>query len=198
MFFGGSASAQKGYYDIVTYAAPRSWKKLLASLSINKAVLKKYAALHASSNKQTDAFAPDQLTPSTSGQSNYTFSITNFDDGWVSSIKDDWVEVSKPAIKILLHYPNQKADDHQFEKLKGDQNAWEILVAPRYSDIQNLQERGIQDYQSVTFLRADATEKQTGKKVFVVLYKKHYDKGNGRFLEVVADSKAIFEKEFGK
>lgn len=173
------------------------YKKFLASLSINEAALKKYDALPSEPGTQSDLKAPLQTTPSTAAQNDFQFSTTNFDDGWISSVKEDWVEVNKQGIKILIHYPNQKTDEHQFEKLKGDQNAWNILVVPRYSNIDNLQERGIQDYQSITFLSADAIEKQSGKKVFVVLYKKHFDKGNGRYLEVVADSKAGFEREFG-
>lgn len=126
----------------------------------------------------------------------FTFTSTNFDDGWTSAVKENWVEVSKPGIKILIHYPNEKTDKHNFNKLEGDNNAWNILVAPRYTNMSNFLERGIQDYQSITFLTAALTD-QAGKNVYVVLFKKHYDKGNGRYLEVVADSKDIFEKEFG-
>lgn len=128
---------------------------------------------------------------------NYQFTSTNFDDGWISTAREDWVEVAKPGIKILIHYPNQKADVHNFNKMDGDNNAWNLLVAPKYSGINNFFEQGIQDFQSITFLTANATDNQTGKQVYIVLYKKHYDNGNGRYLEVVADSKAIFEKEFG-
>lgn len=155
-------------------------KKIVASVNKNKPVEKKVS---------------ENNTIVKNG--GYTFNTTNFDDGWVSIIKEDWVEVSKPGIKILIHYPNKKADIHNFNKLDGDNNAWNILVAPRYTNITNFYERGIQDYQSITFLTADATEKSTNKKVHVILFKKHYDKGNGRYMEVVADSKARFEQEFG-
>jgi hypothetical protein len=50
----------------------------------------------------------------------------------MNSVKEDWVEVSKRSIKILIHYPNQQADECQFEKLKGDQmprrgSSWDYL-----------------------------------------------------------------------
>lgn len=140
--------------------------------------------------------APAAQTNNITTSNSFTYTNTNFDDGWTSQIKKDWVEVTKPGIKILIHYPNAQADKHNFNKLEGDNNAWNILVAPRYSSITNFSERGIQDFQSITFLTADAVTTD-GKNVHIILYKKHYDKGNGRFLEVVADSKAIFEKEFG-
>lgn len=130
-------------------------------------------------------------------KSGFKFTTTNWNDGWVSNVRENWVEVVKPGIKVLIHYPNQQVDAYSAEKLQGDHNAWRILIEPKYSSIKNVVERGIQDYQSITFFTADAAEKTTGKNVYIVLFKKHYDKGNGRYLEIVADSKAVFEQEFG-
>ena len=136
------------------------------------------------------------ITPSLNGQ--FKYYTTNFDDGWTSTIKTDWVEVAKPGIQILIHYPNKQADEHHFEKLKSDEHAWNILGAPRYTNITNFKERGIQGSPSITFLTANGTDKQTHKNVFIVLYKKHYQQGNGRYLEVVTHSQNDFETEFGK
>lgn len=35
----------------------------------------------------------------------FAFSTTNFDDGWTSTVQEDWVEVTKGSMKVLLHYP---------------------------------------------------------------------------------------------
>ncbi|RXK62112.1 hypothetical protein ESA94_03610 [Lacibacter luteus] len=126
----------------------------------------------------------------------YHFTSTNFDDGWTSVEQSDWVEVSKPGIKILIHYPNQAVDAYNTDKSQSDNNAWNTLVAQRYSNISNLFDRGIQDYQSITFFTADAINAQ-GKLVHVVLYKKKYDTGVGRYMEIVTDDKQTFEREFG-
>lgn len=140
---------------------------------------------------QQPVYSPAQ--PATTG---YQFTSTNFDDGWTSIETTDWVEVSKPGIKILIHYPNQKVDEYTSVKLDGDYRAWNTLVAPRYMNISNFLERGIQDYQSITFLTADAMD-ASGKQVHVVLFKKSYDTGIGRYMEIVADDKQTFEREFG-
>lgn len=140
---------------------------------------------------QQPIHAPAQLA-----QNGYQYMSTNFDDGWVSVEATDWVEVSKPGIKILIHYPNQIVDEYTSVKLEGDYKAWNTLVAPRYHNINNFLERGIQDYQSITFLTADATD-ATGKQVHIVLFKKKYDTGVGRYMEIVADDKQTFEREFG-
>ena len=122
---------------------------------------------------------------------------TTWPDGWTSTLYTGWVEVAKPGIRVLIHHPNEKTDAYQSDKLKGDYNAWDILLSPRYSRLSGLQQRGIQDYQSITFLTGDAIDNATGKKVHLVLFKKHYDQGQGRYLEVIADNQAVFEKEFG-
>lgn len=127
----------------------------------------------------------------------YQFTTTNFDDGWTAGAGQEWTTVSKGEIRVLVHYPNKQVDQYNSDKLKGDHHAWNTLVAPRYEQLENFAEAGIQDYESITFFLGDVREKATGRKVFVVLYKKHYDKGNGRYIEVVSPNKAAFEREFG-
>lgn len=141
--------------------------------------------------------AAGNTAPVTAKKNGYTFNTTRFDDGWTSTVKEDWVEVNKPGIKLLIHYPNSVTDAYYSDKSQGDMQAWNTLVAPRYTNIRNLTDRGLQAWQSVTFLTADGQETGSGKNVYIVLYYKSYSQGGGRFLEVVADSKAIFEKEFG-
>jgi len=184
-----TASSSSKMVNILLLSNTDAYQKevdsIIASISLKK--------INGSSNGDKTITATNTLAKNV----NFTFNTTNFDDGWTSTVKEDWVEVSKPGIRILIHYPNKKADIHNFSKLEGDNNAWSILLAPRYINITNFYERGIQDYQSITFLTADATERSSSKKVHVVLFKKHYDKGNGRYMEVVADSKSMFEQEFG-
>jgi hypothetical protein len=133
-------------------------------------------------------------TPPASG---YYFTITNFDDGWVSTVKEDWVEVTKGTLKVLLHYPNKKADAYNSVLKEEDYTAWNTLVAPRYSNMRNFEWKSIQSWQSISFMEADATETSSGKSVHIVLFKKHYSNGNGRYLEFVTADKAGYEHEFG-
>jgi hypothetical protein len=127
----------------------------------------------------------------------FTFTTTNFDDGWISTVQEDWVQVTKGSIKILIHYPNAKADAYNSVLKEGDYNAWNTLVAPRYSNMSNFEWKSIQSWQSITFVEADATETATGKKVHIVLFKEHYSNGSGAYLEFITDTKAGYENEFG-
>lgn len=129
--------------------------------------------------------------------SGYYFTVTNFDDGWVSTVKEEWVEVTKGTLKVLLHYPNKKADAYNSVLKEEDYTAWNTLVAPRYSNMKNFEWKSIQSWQSISFMEADATENASGKPVHIVLFKKHYSNGNGRYLEFVTVDKAGYENEFG-
>lgn len=144
--------------------------------------------------QKTTAAQPDA---STEKKSSFTFTTTNFDDGWSGTIKEDWVEVTKGSIKVLLHYPNKKADAYNSVLKEEDYNAWNTLVAPRYSNMQNFAWRTVQSWQSISFMEADATENASGKTVHIVLFKKHYSNGSGRYLEFVTPAKSDYEKEFG-
>ena len=127
----------------------------------------------------------------------FSFTTTNFDDGWTSVAKEDWVEVTKADIKVLIHYPNKSADAYNSVVLDGLKNAWDVLVAPRYSSANNFEFKPITGWQSIEFAEADMVEKNTGKTVHVVLFKMGYSNGNGRYLEFITRDKNLFEQEYG-
>jgi hypothetical protein len=129
--------------------------------------------------------------------SGFAFTTTNFDDGWTSTVQEDWVEVTKGAIKVLIHYPNKKADDYNPNLLDGLKNAWDVLVAPRYSSAANFEFKPISDWQSMEFAEADCVEKTSGNTVHVVLFKFNRSGGGGRYMEFITTDKNSFEQEFG-
>ena len=129
--------------------------------------------------------------------SGFAFFTTNFDDGWTSTVKEDWAEVTKGSIRVLIHYPNKEADVYQSVLKDEDLKAWNVLVAPRYTNLRNFEWKSVQSWQSVSFMEGDLTENSTGKNVHVVLFKMHYSKGNGRYLEFITNSKAEYEQAFG-
>ncbi len=133
----------------------------------------------------------------TNSKNTFTFTTTNFDDGWVSTVKDDWVETVKGNIKVLLHYPNPVTDKYNSVLKDGDYNAWNTLVAPRYNNLKNLEWKSIQSWESISFMEGDAIENSTGKEMHIVLFKKHYSTGNGRYIEFVTTNKQTYENEFG-
>jgi hypothetical protein len=139
-----------------------------------------------------------KLSPSTSAvSSGYVYAITKFDDGWTSTVGEDWVEVSKGNTKVLIHHPNKQADAYNSVVMEGLKNAWNVLVAPRYSSAGNFEFKPITGWQAIEFAEADMVEKGTGRTVHVVLFKMNYSNGSGRYLEFITPSKSAFEQEFG-
>lgn len=144
---------------------------------------------------KTGSVTPAPQTPP--NNSEYAFTTTNFDDGWTSTVQEDWVKVTKGSTTVLIHYPHKKADAYNSVLMDGLKNAWNVLVAPRYSSAYNFAFKPITGWQSVEFAEADAVENATGKTVHVVLFKMNYSNGSGRYLEFITPSKNAFEQEFG-
>ena len=129
--------------------------------------------------------------------SGYAFTATRFDDGWTSTAQEDWVHVAKGSVRVLIHHPNKQADAYNSVVMDGLKNAWNVLVAPRYSTARNFEFKPITGWQAIEFAEADVVEKTTGKAVHVVLFKMNYSSGAGRYLEFITPSKSQFEQEFG-
>jgi hypothetical protein len=137
----------------------------------------------------------ETITPTLS--TGFKFTSTNFDDGWVSTVQEDWIQVTKGNTKVLIHYPNKNADAYNSVLMDGLKNAWNILVATKYSSGSNFEFKPITGWQSIEFAEADMVEKTSGKTVHVVLFKMNYSNGSGKYMEFITPDKRTFEQEFG-
>ena len=121
----------------------------------------------------------------------FTFTTTNFDDGWTSTVQEDWVEVKKEATTVLIHYPKEgtifPADPEPLTNA-----AWNILVAPRYSKLRNYKTTYISSYNRVYLGFGYLTENSTGKEVYVLLFRQ----GETGWLEFVTPDKNSFIQQF--
>jgi hypothetical protein len=127
----------------------------------------------------------------------YTFTTTNFDDGWTSTVQEDWVQASKGDMRVLIHYPNKQTDAYEPDLDVKIKNAWHVLVASRYDAVTNLEYKPIRDWQSVEWVEADAVEKASGQKVHIVLFRKNFSTGTGKYLEFIMTDKNAFVQAFG-
>ena len=121
----------------------------------------------------------------------FAFSTTNFDDGWVGTVQEDWVEVTKGNIKVLLHYPKEgtifPADPGPLTNA-----AWNILVAPRYKNLKNYKTAYINTYDRPYLGMGSATETATGKNVFIVFFRQ----GQSGWIEFIAPDKNAFIQQY--
>jgi hypothetical protein len=122
---------------------------------------------------------------------NYAFSTTNFDDGWTSIVQEDWVEVKKETVKVLIHYPKEgtifPADPEPLTVA-----AWNILVAPRYSNLKNFKTSYISTYDRPYLGMGSATENASENQVYVVLFRQ----GQSGWIEFICPDKASFIQNF--
>ena len=121
----------------------------------------------------------------------FAFTSTNFDDGWISSVQEDWVQVTKGNIKVLLHYPKEgtifPADPAPLTNA-----AWNILVAPRYKNLQNYKTAYINTFDRPYLGMGNATENATGKNVFIVLFRQ----GHSGWIEFITPDKNTFIQQY--
>jgi hypothetical protein len=135
--------------------------------------------------------------PAIAVSNGYTFTTTNFDDGWTGTAQENWVLVTKSTIRVLIHYPDKAVDRYSMDLLEGLKNAWNVLVAPKYSNMSAVNFKPLHNWESIEFAEADAVEIATGKPVHIVLYKKNFSGGAGKYLEFITPDKKSFVQEFG-
>jgi hypothetical protein len=130
-------------------------------------------------------------TPTVS-QNGFAFSTTNFDDGWVSTIQEDWVLVQKAGTKVLLHYDVRLNDALRSDIING---CFNLLAAPRYT----IRQRYHKPYNELSnpyyFIQAEAIDNATGEQVFISF--RVITSGGGAFCyEVISPSKEAFQQLF--
>ncbi len=127
----------------------------------------------------------------TAAKSAFAFNTTNFDDGWTSTVQEDWVEVVKGNIKVLIHYPKQgtifPADPEPLTNA-----AWNILVAPRYRNLKNYKTSYLGTYDRAYLAMGNAADNISGKEVFVLFLRQ----GNSGWLEFIAPDKNSFIQQY--
>lgn len=177
-----------GYGRCVSIVATTANQRYLQDIIdfVGTVELKKSDALVGQNTIASNDLGPDNMQR----KDGYAFNTTNFDDGWTSVIKEDWVEVTKGEVKVLLHYPKEgtifPADP---EPLTNE--AWNILVAPRYSNLKNYKTAYINTYNRPNLGMGYATENATGKNVFVLLFRQ-----SEGWMEFITPDKNTFIQQY--
>jgi len=171
------------------YYCPISSYRPVIELPGNQAATQQTSKNSGTTNNNTTS----TTTTTTAVKSGFAFTSTNFDDGWTSTVQEDWVQVEKGSIKVLVHYPTSKIDVSSADYETIANNAWNTLVAPRYSGLANFFVfRGTLDYERPYFICGDVTD-QSGKRVYVALFKR----GKSGWLEFITADKNSFVQAFG-
>ena len=124
-------------------------------------------------------------------QTGFAFNTTNFDDGWTSTVQADWVEVTRGNSKVLIHYPRSETT-FPSDPDPLIRTVWDILVANRYSTLRNFKTTYISTYNRPYLGMGYATNNQTGKEMYVVLYRQ----GETGWIEFIEADKNSFIQQY--
>ena len=151
--------------------------------------------------EQQTTVTPTTASPSTTSVSSakqasptgFAFTTTNFDDGWVATVHENWVEVVKNNLKVLLHHHTQATSEYISDYRVEDQLAWNTFIVPRYGNIPYLEAPGTVTFERPHYLYAHATEPQSRQPVYVVLF----SMGSSGWMEFIAPNQTTFTQVFG-
>ncbi len=119
----------------------------------------------------------------------FHFDTTTFNDGWISKVKEDWVEVIKGNITVLLHYKIYNMQSQDIDQIIN--TAWNGIVAPRYSSLSNYRTSYISTYNRSYLGMGSVVDNASGQQKFVLLFRR----GAG-WIEVICPNKNTFMNQF--
>lgn len=148
-------------------------------------------------NTTSQPAPPKPPAPVSANPAGILKSTTTFTDGWTATAREDFVEVSKNDTRVLLHYGIPITDEiRSSSEVPFTQYYWNQLAAGRYSQV-NLTIRQPQtfDYPRIYYAEAVATEKASGKKVFVA-FRIIPESGIAFVTECISPSQAVYNSQF--
>ncbi len=166
-------------------------QSFLASVSLVTAIP---AAPPAPSNAQQPVSDGQQVQPPVPVATGFQFNTTNFDDGWTAVVKEDWVEVVKGDIRVLLHYPHPEEKVYRSQQDESTRFFWNLFVAPRYSNLRNFELLNYNNsFEPGHFAGGLLTDNKTGQDVWVTLF----SKAKSGWIEIITKDKQSFVNAFG-
>lgn len=136
---------------------------------------------------------PAPLSPSANPSMLMTKFNTNFDDGWVSTVTPNYVQVKKADSEIRLYYVNDALDKSRPNTVEPEQFYWNQIAEPNFRSSQ-LQTWVQVTYPPIYFLEGNAVDKRTGKSCYVAL--KVVYSGGARVIISISPNQAAFRQAF--
>ncbi len=145
-------------------------------------------------NAQTSNQPPQNDNPQIpSGNYGITKYTTKFDDGWVATALNDYVQLQKSGTEMRLFYVNKEWDDSRLNTVEPTDHYWAKTVSP-YFNVSNVQRWSGVEYPVIYFLQADAVDKKTGKQSFITM--KIIYEGGARVIVTIAPNRNVYQQQF--
>lgn len=119
---------------------------------------------------------------------------TNFDDGWSSTVRADWVEAKKGSLEVKVFYPNDALEKARPQAVDVPEYFWSKLVEPLFRTSAPKKWAGVQ-YPVIYFMEGPGVDRQTGASRYLAL--KVVFSGGARPILVSAPDEASFRAVYG-
>ena len=125
----------------------------------------------------------------------FTFTTSNFDDGWSATSGDDFVSVTRENVIVRLYYAVEITEQMRPPVNEITSYFWNTIVLPSFN-VSNTRkyEEGI-TYFSTNYMWAEAVEKSTGRKCYLGL-NVVTNSGIAQPVLAIAPDKNAYEKFF--
>jgi hypothetical protein len=149
-------------------------------------------------NNETNGNRVSNTVTQTASSSGITISTTNFDDGWTSTITNDYVQVIKNGTEVRLYFFDKKVDEQRPPNTGTfEPYYWDAVVKLAY----NTGELFIRQKEQYSYGKQDIWEaavanKQTGKAGYLGM-RLVFNNGGCRPIVVIAPDKNTYYSLFG-
>lgn len=118
---------------------------------------------------------------------------TQFDDGWLGTALDNYVQLVRNGTEIRLHYIDAALDDTRPQTIDAPEYYWSKYVTPYFNVASPQKWAGVQ-YPVIYFMEGNAVNKQTGRSCYVAI--KIVYSGGARPIVVIAPDQQSYQQQF--
>lgn len=114
---------------------------------------------------------PEQTQQQTPRNDNFAFHTTNFNEGWTSTIHEEYVLTTKGNIKVYLSYVEKfNASDFSGTGIQERHHYWDNFVSKFFTTGEKRFDNGgfLSDF-SQKYIEGPATDKQTGESRYIAM-----------------------------
>lgn len=118
---------------------------------------------------------------------------TNFDDGWQSTVQEDFVQVARAGLTVRLYHPNDALEQAKPRDVDPPTWYWSRIVDPAFRVATPQKYEGV-NYPPIYYMEGAGSDRQSGRALYVAM--KVVYEGGARVIVALANDRAILQQHF--